>query len=114
MVTTLLGSSPRFARLWESMDVQERRGFGKRVHHPSLGTLEFACQVLLVPDTDQRVMMYCPEPDSPTEAAMRRLYAESDERAERPDDGPGPAFRAPCGPGDLPHAQRLRTVTETL
>ncbi|MFE3458175.1 helix-turn-helix transcriptional regulator [Nocardiopsis aegyptia] len=115
MVTTLLGSSPRFAHLWASMDVHERRGFAKRIHHPSLGPLEFACQVLLVPDTDQRVMMYCPEPGSPTEEAMRHLYAQSPDPAQgRPVDGPKPGFRAPCGPGDFVHAQRLRTVAEAL
>lgn len=76
MVTTLLGTSRRFARLWEERTVQERRGFRKRVEHPLVGRLEFECQVLHVPETDQRVMLYCAEPGSPSEEGMRRLAAE--------------------------------------
>ena len=37
------------------------------------GPLEFECQVLYIPDTDQRLIIYCAEPGSPTEAAFRRL-----------------------------------------
>ncbi|GAB3737616.1 helix-turn-helix transcriptional regulator [Nocardiopsis nanhaiensis] len=76
MVTTLLGTSPRFARLWAERDVQERRGYHKRVEHPLVGPLEFECQVLHVPESDQRVMLYCTEPGSPSEAGMRRLAAD--------------------------------------
>ncbi|GHC72074.1 transcriptional regulator [Nocardiopsis terrae] len=94
MVTTLLGSSSRFARLWEERDVQERRGFHKRVGHPLVGPLEFECQVLHVPESDQRVMLYCAEPGSPSEEGMRRLAAD----------------HAPPGAGDFPggaHNARL-------
>lgn len=86
MVTTLLGTSPRFARLWEEREVQERRGFHKQVEHPLVGHLEFECQVLHVPETDQRVMLYCAEPGSPSEEGMRRLAAE----------------HSPPGAGDFP------------
>ncbi|MFI6576607.1 helix-turn-helix domain-containing protein [Nocardiopsis sp. NPDC050513] len=73
MVTTLLGTSPRFARMWEERHVRERRGTRKRMRHPVAGPLEFECQVLLIPDTDQRLITYCAAPGSPTEAAIRRL-----------------------------------------
>jgi hypothetical protein len=43
------------------------------VNHPELGPLEFECQVLHVPDTDQRLIVYSPEPGSPTHEAFRRL-----------------------------------------
>ncbi|PDP87044.1 transcriptional regulator [Glycomyces fuscus] len=99
LVTTLLGTSPRFTRMWESREVRERRGFSKRVDHPLAGILEFECQVLHVPDTDQRVMMYCPEPGSATERSMARLAAGSPEPAP---DGVSPSSTpfgpAPCGP----------------
>ncbi|QUX29477.1 helix-turn-helix domain-containing protein [Nocardiopsis akebiae] len=102
LVTTLLGTSPRFARMWESREVRKRRGFSKRVDHPTMGALVFECQLLHVPDTDQRIMMYCPEPGSATERSMARLAAGA----------PAPAFdgltplsapfgSAPCGPGGL-------------
>ncbi|SNT61174.1 Helix-turn-helix domain-containing protein [Asanoa hainanensis] len=75
LVTELLGLSPLFARLWGSHDVAVRRGVRKRVDHPDVGPLEFECQVLHISDSDQRMIVYCAEPGSPTEAAFRRLAA---------------------------------------
>jgi hypothetical protein len=73
LVTELLGTSPRFAEMWAEHDVAERRRIVKRVDHPEVGRLEFECQVLHVPDTGQRLIVYSPEPDSPTHEAFRRL-----------------------------------------
>jgi hypothetical protein len=78
LVTELLGVSPRFAQLWAEHDVAERRPVVKRVVHPELGPLEFECRVLHVPDTDQRMIVYIPEPGSPTHAAFRRLAERVD------------------------------------
>jgi transcriptional regulator with XRE-family HTH domain len=77
LVTELLGSSPRFAGLWAEQDVQSRRPLLKRVDHPLAGPLEFECQVLLIPDTGQRLITYCAAPGSPTQAAFRRLASSS-------------------------------------
>ncbi|MDE3724886.1 helix-turn-helix transcriptional regulator [Nocardiopsis sp. N85] len=98
LVTTLLGTSPRFAEMWGSQVVRERRGFTKRMEHAVAGRLEFECQVLHVPDGDQRLMLYCPEPGSATERALLRLRGEAP-----PTPGGTPVFgpgAAPCGPGD--------------
>ncbi|MGE5134136.1 MAG: hypothetical protein ACM32E_14685 [Gemmatimonadota bacterium] len=76
LVTELLGTSPRFAAMWAAQDVEERRRTVKRVDHPLAGPLEFECQVLQVPDTDQRIVVYCAAPGSPTRDAFRRLAAE--------------------------------------
>ncbi|MEU1585538.1 helix-turn-helix transcriptional regulator [Micromonospora sp. NPDC005710] len=73
LVTELLGTSPRFAQLWAEHDVEERRPIVKRVPHPELGPLEFECRVLHVPETDQRMIVYVPEPGAPTQAVFRRL-----------------------------------------
>ncbi|MGK5738588.1 helix-turn-helix transcriptional regulator [Micromonospora sp. URMC 103] len=73
LVTELLGTSPRFAGLWAEHDVEERRPVVKRVPHPDLGPLEFECRVLHVPETDQRLIVYVPEPGSPTHTVFRRL-----------------------------------------
>jgi transcriptional regulator with XRE-family HTH domain len=73
LVTELLGTAPRFARFWAEHDVEERRPVVKRVAHPQVGPLEFECRVLNVPETGQRVIVYVPEPGSPTHAAFRRL-----------------------------------------
>jgi len=73
LVTELLGTSPWFAELWAGHEVGERRPTVKRVDHPELGPLEFECRVLHVPETDQRLIVYVPEPGSPTQAAFRRV-----------------------------------------
>lgn len=73
LITELLGTSPRFARFWAEHDVEERRPVVKRVTHPETGPLEFECRVLHVPETGQRLIVYVPEPGSPTQAVFRRL-----------------------------------------
>jgi len=73
LVTELLGTSRRFAAMWAVHDVEVRRGVAKRVDHPRLGPLAFDCQVLHIGDTDQRLIVYCAEPGSPTRAVFERL-----------------------------------------
>jgi transcriptional regulator with XRE-family HTH domain len=73
LVTELLGLSGQFANMWQAHDVEERRRVVKRFVHPVAGPLEFECQVLHVPDSDQRLIVYCAEPGSATRAAFRRL-----------------------------------------
>ncbi|EXG79780.1 helix-turn-helix transcriptional regulator [Cryptosporangium arvum] len=73
LVTELLGTSKRFAELWAAHDVEERRRIVKSVVSPQLGRLEFECQVLHVPETGQRIIVYCPEPGSPTAGIFARL-----------------------------------------
>jgi len=73
LVTELLGTSPRFADMWDAHEVESRRPIVKRVDHPLAGPLEFECQVLHVPGTGQRLITYCAAPGSPTQAAFRRL-----------------------------------------
>ena len=73
LVTELLGCSPHFAEMWASHDVQVRRRIVKSVEHPLVGWLEFECQVLHISTADQRLIVYCAEPGSPTQQAFRRL-----------------------------------------
>jgi transcriptional regulator with XRE-family HTH domain len=73
LVTELLGTSPRFAEIWDAHEVESRRPIIKHVDHPLAGPLEFECQVLQIPDTGQRLITYCAAPGSATQAAFRRL-----------------------------------------
>ncbi|MFC9892785.1 helix-turn-helix transcriptional regulator [Nocardia sp. NPDC127579] len=77
LVTELLGTSPRFAQMWADHDVQVRRGHHKQIQHPELGPLEFECQVLYISDSDQRIIVYCPEPGSPTAAVFASVAASA-------------------------------------
>ena len=58
----------------------ERRSNGSMAlvtatEHPEAGLPEFDCHVLHIPDSDQRLVVYSPEPGSATAAAFRRLAA---------------------------------------
>ncbi|MEV6773271.1 helix-turn-helix transcriptional regulator [Nocardia sp. NPDC051030] len=76
LVTELLGTAPRFAEMWSSHDVEVRRGHRKEIHHPDLGPLEFECQVLHISDTDQRMIVYCATPNTPTAAVFHSLATQ--------------------------------------
>jgi len=73
LVTELLGVSPRFAQMWAEHEVESRHPIIKRVTHPLAGPLEFECRVLHIPETGQRMIVYCAAPGSATQAAFRRL-----------------------------------------
>jgi transcriptional regulator with XRE-family HTH domain len=76
LVTELLGLSPRFAAMWAEQHVEARRRIVKRIDHPLEGRLEIECQMLHVPDTGQRIIVYCAAPGSPTHDTFRRLAAD--------------------------------------
>jgi hypothetical protein len=73
LITELLGTSSRFAAMWAEHEVAVQRCIRKSTDHPLVGPVEFECQVLHVPDSDQRFVIYCVEPGSPSHAAFRRL-----------------------------------------
>jgi len=73
LVSELLATSRRFAEMWDEHHVAVRRGTVKRVEHPLVGPLEMNVQVLHVPDTDQRILIYTAEPGSRTQQAFREL-----------------------------------------
>jgi transcriptional regulator with XRE-family HTH domain len=75
LVTELLGTSPAFAQMWAEQEVEVRRGMVKRIDHPAVGYLEFECQLMHIADSDQRMIVYCAEPGTPTAAAFKRLAA---------------------------------------
>jgi transcriptional regulator with XRE-family HTH domain len=67
LVGELRAGSAEFARLWDEGPVAERRSSRKTVDHPQLGRLELDCDALLLPDLDQRLIVYSAGPG--TEAA---------------------------------------------
>jgi transcriptional regulator with XRE-family HTH domain len=73
LVTELLGVSPEFAGMWAEHEVESRRPIVKRVTHPLAGPVEFECRTLHIPETGQRLIVYCAAPGSATQAAFRRL-----------------------------------------
>jgi transcriptional regulator with XRE-family HTH domain len=73
LVTEMLGTSPQFAEMWQEHEVATKKPIVKRVDHPLAGPLEFECRVLHIPESGQRLIVYCAAPGSPTQAAFRRL-----------------------------------------
>jgi transcriptional regulator with XRE-family HTH domain len=73
LVTELLAVSPRFGEMWADHEVAVRRSVTKRINHPLVGRIEIQCQVLDIPDTDQRLVVYVAPPGSPAADALQRL-----------------------------------------
>jgi transcriptional regulator with XRE-family HTH domain len=80
LVEELLRMSPEFGELWADHDVAVRRRMCKSFNHPEFGAIDIECQVLLIPDRDQRLIMYATEPGSPSYDAMQKIrssYADA-------------------------------------
>ena len=64
---------PEFAAIWAEREVSVRRATTKKMRHPVVGPLELHCDVLLVPDRDQRVVLYTAAPGTPSHEALKLL-----------------------------------------
>jgi transcriptional regulator with XRE-family HTH domain len=73
LVAEVSARSPLFARLWNEGEVGIRRGSRKRMTHPVVGELDMHCDVLYVPERDQRVVLYTTTPGTPSHEAMKLL-----------------------------------------
>ncbi|OXM73799.1 MULTISPECIES: helix-turn-helix transcriptional regulator [Amycolatopsis] len=73
LIEDLLAGSAEFRELWARHDVIGWRGRTKTLHHPRVGRFQVECEVLLVCDRDQRVILYTAEPGSPGHEALQLL-----------------------------------------
>ena len=73
LVGELRAGSSQFARLWEEGPIAERRSSRKSVHHPQLGRMVLDCDALLLPDVDQRLIVYSAAPGTPEADALALL-----------------------------------------
>jgi transcriptional regulator with XRE-family HTH domain len=62
LVDDLRRGSERFAHLWESGRVEAARTSAKTFDHPRVGRLRLDCDVLLLPESDQQLIMYTAQP----------------------------------------------------
>ncbi|MFC5058127.1 helix-turn-helix transcriptional regulator [Saccharothrix xinjiangensis] len=65
--------SEEFASLWADHEIVVQRSTRKRSEHPLVGELELDCEVVLVPERDQRLLLYTAAPGSPAADALRFL-----------------------------------------
>ncbi len=73
LIADLLAGSPEFADLWSQHDVARQQTLCQTVLHPEVGRIDVICEILVVPDRDQRVVLYTAEPGSPSDQALRLL-----------------------------------------
>ncbi|MFG3339050.1 helix-turn-helix transcriptional regulator [Glycomyces sp. NPDC048151] len=75
LVDDLLRTSPEFGEVWSDHEVGVRTVQTKRVVHEEYGPLEFDCQVLEVPGSCYRLIVYVPQPDSRTAEVFATMAA---------------------------------------
>ncbi|MGW2520807.1 helix-turn-helix transcriptional regulator [Streptomyces sp. NPDC001617] len=73
----LRSGSEEFRQLWETRPVHAPGHRTKAVDHPAVGPLRLNCDVLLVPEDDQEVVLVTADPGSPSARALRELAARS-------------------------------------
>lgn len=73
LVRELLRHSPEFAALWPSHEVSDQRHLIKTIDHPQLGPIVLTCDILVVPERDQHVVLFTAEPGTPGHDALRLL-----------------------------------------
>jgi transcriptional regulator with XRE-family HTH domain len=73
LVRELLRDSPEFAALWPSPEVSDQRHLVKTVDHPQVGPITLTCDILVVPERDQHVVLFTAEAGTPAHDALRLL-----------------------------------------
>ncbi|WP_234790676.1 MULTISPECIES: helix-turn-helix transcriptional regulator [Mycolicibacterium] len=84
LIAELRAGSEEFRQLWDAHDVIAQPALCKTFAHPVVGPVAVNCDVLDIADRDQRVVIYTPEPGSPSEEAMRLLAVLGTQRMDVP------------------------------
>jgi hypothetical protein len=72
-VRELRAGSPDFEARWREHDVTQATHATKQLRHPKIGTLHLVCDVLLVPDQDQHVVLLSAAPGTETARVLGTL-----------------------------------------
>lgn len=73
LIEDLRRHSPDFERLWQTSRTGAWRSHRKTIEHPQIGQIVLDCDSLVLPDTDQRMIVYSAVPGSPDAAALALL-----------------------------------------
>lgn len=73
LVDALRACSPEFVERWTAARPARFRGMRKHVEHPGVGRLVLDGDVLQVPGSDVRIVVYSPAPDTPDADRLARL-----------------------------------------
>jgi hypothetical protein len=75
LIADVREASPRFAELWERPAVARRAASRKTFAHPEVGLVTLDCDVLMVQDSDLRLVVYTAAPGSQDANALALLGA---------------------------------------
>jgi hypothetical protein len=75
LLAELRTGSEEFRRLWETRPVHAPGHRTKTIDHPTAGSLRLNCDVLLVPEDDQEVVLITADPGSLSARILRGLAA---------------------------------------
>ncbi len=80
-LTTLLAElhagSEEFRQIWQTRPIHAPGYRTKTLDHPAVGTLRLNCDVLLVPEDDQEVVLITADPGSPAARALHKLAGQA-------------------------------------
>jgi hypothetical protein len=77
LLAELHAVSEEFRQIWEARPVHAPGHRTKTLDHPEAGALRLNCDVLLVPEDDQEVVLMTADPGSPAVRALRRLATQA-------------------------------------
>lgn len=77
LLAELHAGSEEFRQIWEARPVHAPGHRTKTLDHPEAGALRLNCDVLLVPEDDQEVVLMTADPGSPAVRALRRLATQA-------------------------------------
>ncbi|NEC47137.1 helix-turn-helix domain-containing protein [Actinospica acidiphila] len=77
LLTELHEGSEEFRQIWQTHPVHAPGHRTKTLDHPEVGALRLNCDVLLVSEDDQEVVLMTADPGSPAVRALRRLAREA-------------------------------------
>lgn len=75
LIDDLVAGSPRFAEMWADGRTMTPRSMRKTIKHRDLGLLQLDCDLLLLPDTDQSLIVYSAAAGTPAASALEQLRA---------------------------------------
>lgn len=77
LLAELHAGSEEFRQIWEARPVHTPGHRTKTLDHPEAGALRLNCDVLLVPEDDQEVVLVTADPGSPAVRSLRRLATQA-------------------------------------
>ncbi|MFI2241099.1 helix-turn-helix transcriptional regulator [Streptomyces chrestomyceticus] len=77
LLAELHAGSEEFRQIWETRPVHAPGHRTKTLDHPESGTLRLNCDVLLVPEDDQEVVLITADPGSPAARTLHRLAGQT-------------------------------------